>query len=134
MINQPQITLQSCISFYPVEIPKTLTKEAIEELNELGKKLYNVCVRLPSEKELADAKKQIEAILPPNDPDKYVQPYYARNVLIAFEYAKTHYNNSITSILDDIISGKAVSDMDISEYCFYKIEFGEKEAKHSSTV
>lgn len=45
-------------------------------------------VRLPYEKEQADAKQKIEAILTPNEPDKYVQPYYARNAKLATENNK----------------------------------------------
>lgn len=93
--------------------------EWIRALNDVGKQLQNITVAIPSADEQQKAKHIIERILPPAD-QGYVTMEYTRNVLIALEYAKTHYR---CSLLDDIKEGRKY---DISDYKWQEEEFHEK--------
>lgn len=75
--------------------------EWIRELNEVGKQLQNVTVKIPSMDEQQKAKEIIKRILPPEEGQ--VTMGYVRNVSFALEYAETHFR---CSMLDDIKVGK----------------------------
>lgn len=110
-----------------IEIPHDLPEQTIRVLNEIGKNLRNVCVQLPSEEEFDKAKLVIENILSPHI-SVSVRAYYVIHVLIAYEYARTHFREGGCSMLDDIIAGKTVSDEDIPSYNLCKVEvFCERE-------
>lgn len=80
----------------------------IRELNEVYKQLENVTVKIPSSEEQKKTKRIIEKILPPEEGEVTME--YTRHVLIALEYAETHFR---CSMLDDIKDGRK---LDISEY------------------
>lgn len=85
--------------------PTNLKPEWIRMLNEIGKQLAGVTVRLPTDTEFVAAKAAIEQILTP--PQKgYVRSYYVKSVFIALEYAQTHFRCGSISMLDDIKAGK----------------------------
>lgn len=69
---------------------KNLTPERIRELNEQGKQLENVTVKILSHEEKQEAKTIIEKILPPKEKG-YVTMGYVQNVLFALECSKTDY-------------------------------------------
>lgn len=83
------------------ELTKDFKPEWIRELNEVGKQLENVTVKLPSRDDLERAKVIIENILPPQHGE--VTMGYVRNVLLGLEYAETH---SRCTLLDDIKAGR----------------------------
>lgn len=82
----------------------------IRELNEVGKQLQDVTVKIPSLAEQQETKDIIEQILPPEK--GYVFMGFVRNVLIGLEYAETHYCD-LVSMLDDIKAGEKPN---ISDY------------------
>lgn len=85
--------------------------ELIRKLNEVGKQLQDVSVKIPPIDEQERAKAVIEQILPPEE--GYVTMGYVRNVLTGLEYAETHFRKS--SMLDDIKENRW-QQYDISEY------------------
>lgn len=85
--------------------------EWIRVLNEIGKQLQNIEVRIPSTQEQEEAKEIIEQILPPSDAGRVNLPY-VRSVLIAFEYALGHVKSG-NFMMEDIMSGKEIS---VSDY------------------
>lgn len=85
--------------------------ELIRKLNEVGKQLQDVCVKIPPIDEQKRAKAVIEQILPPEE--GYVTMGYVRNVLTGLEYAETHFRK--ISMLDDIKENRW-QQYDISEY------------------
>lgn len=91
-------------------LPKGIDAEGIRELSKIGTKASSK-VQLPTEKEVEEAKAEIEAILPPES--GYVTIPFVRQVLIGLEYAKTHY--FCPSMLDDIINGKEINILDYKE-------------------
>lgn len=91
--------------------------EQIWTLNEIGKQLQDVDVRIPSTQEQEEAKKIIEQILPPADAGRVNLPY-VRSVLIAFQYAMEHVKPG-NSMMEDIKSGKKIV---ISDYTFVREE------------
>lgn len=82
-------------------ITENYRPEWIRELNEVSKQLENVTVRIPSSDEQKKAKSIIEQILPPEEGKVTME--YVRHVLIALEYAETHFR---CSMLDDIMDGR----------------------------
>lgn len=86
---------------------KDLKPAWVQELNEIGKRLENVDIRIPSFDEQLEAKETLEQILPGIG---QVTLPYVRSVLIALEYAKTHFHReSKKSMLDNIKAGKQIS-------------------------
>lgn len=98
-------------------LPKTLSPDTIRALNKLAKKLYDVCVHIPTQEQVKDNKATIEKILPPNH-GKVTEPYTVR-VSIAYEYARVHYQDTGSSLLSDIEKNpNIVKTIDLSEYKF----------------
>lgn len=97
---------------------RELSAETIRALNELATLLGGVDIHIPPQEQLAQDKRDIEAVLPPKDDDRKVKEPYARRVSIAYEYARTHYRDENHSLLSDIQSGQKVKDIDMSSYKF----------------
>ncbi len=89
-------------------ITEDFKPEWIRELNEVGKQLENVTVKIPSLDDQQKARDIIEQILPPEE--GRVTMEYVRRVLIALQYAETHFR---CSMLNDIREGRKIN---ISEY------------------
>lgn len=96
-------------------LPKGIDAEGIRELSKIGTKASSK-LQLPTEKEVEEAKAEIEAILPPEE--SYVMIPFVRQVLIGLEYAKSHFR---CSMLDDVTAGKKINDSDYKKYVEGKV-------------
>jgi len=86
---------------------------AIRRLNRISKQIQNVTVRIPSHKTQENAVNEISSILPGRG---RVNICYARNILLALQYAQTRYNDSSgVCMLDDIKNGKFINPEEYSK-------------------
>ena len=92
-----------------LNILNTLTPENIRTLNEIGKRLQDISIHIPSNADQQAGKKIIERILPPAGDGRVTLPY-VRSVLTALDHAETYVHKaSGRRLLDDIIAGEPVS-------------------------
>lgn len=82
-----------------------LQPDLINKLNDIGNQLGGITARIPTIKEQEDAKEIIVEVFP--DAQRTFQ-YFARNVLIAYDYAQSHFHYvSGNSLLDDLKDEKS---------------------------
>ena len=87
---------------------KVKEDRVIRKLNDIGRNLSDKTIKLPSEKDIIRAKKELEENFFNNDEGR-INFSYARNVLIGLYYTETHFHYSTgLSLLDYINNNKKI--------------------------
>ena len=87
---------------------KVKEDRVIRKLNEIGRNLSDEDIKLPSEKDIIDAKKELEENFFKDDEGR-INFSYARNVLIGLNHSETHFHYSTgLLLLDDITNNKRI--------------------------
>lgn len=85
-------------------LEEVVLKKGLRKLNKIGRELSGITVPLPSEKQIIDGTKELE-----NRLGGRVHKTYTKNVLIAYNYADTHFHYKYkVSLLDDINNNKKI--------------------------
>lgn len=89
-------------------LEKVKEDTGIRKLNKIGRNLRGKTIKLPSEKEIIDAKEKLEKDFF-KDSEGRINISYIRNVLIGLNYADTHFHyKHKVSLLDDINNNKKI--------------------------
>lgn len=83
---------------------KVIGEEGFRKLNKIGRELSGITVKLPLKKQIIDAIEELE-----NRLGGRVHKNYAKNVIIAYNYADTHFHyKHRVPLLDDINNDKKI--------------------------
>lgn len=85
---------------------KIIEENGLRKLNKIGRDLLGTVVMLPTGNEIVEGTKELERRLNGNG---RVNKTYTKNVIIAYNYADTHFHyKRRVSLLDDINNDKKI--------------------------
>lgn len=90
---------------------KVKEERGLKKLSELGRKLVEETIELPSIEELNECTKELENRFGGRG---RINPSYTRNTIIGYKYAETHFNSKGISLLENINNNTKIY---LGSYC-----------------